>query len=52
VGDPTRRSRDAVNEVFGESLPQKSTDERDDPAPGDIAERDRWLRENMPPHHS
>lgn len=52
--DRPQRRRDAVNEVFfGEELPPRvAPDERDEASPPeDEAERDRWLRENRPPHH-
>ncbi len=41
----------AVNKIFGDSLPETTKDEWDE-HPGDgEADRDRWLRENVPPHH-
>jgi len=46
-----RPSRDLVNEVFGEELPSVTRDERDGGAAEDGADRDRWLRDNVPPHH-
>ncbi|WP_172800263.1 MULTISPECIES: hypothetical protein [unclassified Mycobacterium] len=49
--DPSKRARDALDDVFGEDMPQISADERDTQSPDDEAERDRWLRENLPPHH-
>jgi len=48
-----RRKR--LAEVFGDALPETTTDERDDatPAGGTSGESqaDRWLREQVPPHH-
>ncbi len=53
-GAPTRqagfRERRRLDEVFGDTLPTVTSDERD-PEPADGAERDRWYRENRPPHH-
>jgi len=53
-GDPTPtpdfRERRQLDEVFGEILPTVTGDERD-PEPADGAERERWYRENRPPHH-
>jgi hypothetical protein len=43
----TRRASD----VFGTELPAESTDERDPDAGRDVEDHERWLRENMPPHH-
>ena len=45
---PDRR---LVNSVFGAELPQASSDERETDVPREIDDRDRWLRENVPPHH-
>jgi hypothetical protein len=43
--------RDLVNKVFGEELPQASTDERETDSPGADADHENWLRNNVPPHH-
>ena len=51
MADPQRRSRDAVNEILGDPLRQKSKDDSDSSSPDDDTEHDRWLRENTPPHH-
>ena len=47
----SKPSRDAVNKIFGEELPQASTDERVADSPVADAEHDEWLRDNIPPHH-
>jgi hypothetical protein len=47
----SRRSRDAVNKIFGEAFPEVTVDEGDVRSPEDDAERERWLRDNVPPHH-
>jgi hypothetical protein len=46
-----RRKRLAA--VFGDVLPETTTDERDDaPAVSDTeSATDRWLKEQVPPHH-
>ena len=49
--DPSKLSRDAVNKIFGEELPQTSADERDTDSPVGDSEHDNWLRDNIPPHH-
>lgn len=41
----------SVNRVFGAELPQASSDERDPSDGADAEDRDRWLRDNVPPHH-
>jgi hypothetical protein len=37
--------------VFGEVLPGSTTDDRPDHEDSSSDERDRWLRDNRPPHH-
>jgi hypothetical protein len=37
-------------EVFGDALPETTSDERDDAEPGRRS-NDDWLREQVPPHH-
>lgn len=46
-----RPDKASVNEIFGSELPQESADERDPDAAAEWADRDRWLRDNVPPHH-
>jgi len=48
---PPKRSRDLVNKVFGEAFPAVSGDEREPDSPDTDADHDRWLRDNVPPHH-
>lgn len=40
-----------VLDVFGTELPAESTDERDPDIGRDAEDHERWLRENVPPHH-
>jgi hypothetical protein len=47
----SKPSRDAVNKIFGDELPQKSSDERDADSSIRDTEHDDWLRDNIPPHH-
>jgi hypothetical protein len=51
VTERPKRSRDAVNKIFGDPLPELPVDERDNVSPDDEAEHDQWLRDNVPPHH-
>lgn len=44
--------RDAVNKIFGNPLPNITRDEQEEARPADDGERDRWLRDNVPPHHA
>ncbi|WP_166391020.1 hypothetical protein [Nocardioides ochotonae] len=43
-----RRKR--LAEVFGETLPETTRDERE-PEPGQDRGNDAWLRAQVPPHH-
>ncbi len=49
-GQPPANGR-AVNKIFGDSLPETTKDEWDDSPSDGEADRDDWLRENVPPHH-
>ncbi|HEY8373681.1 MAG TPA: hypothetical protein VIL00_13125 [Pseudonocardiaceae bacterium] len=48
---PLRRAStaDRLRRVFGEVLPETTTDEREPERPE--WDRDAWYRENRPPHH-
>ena len=49
--DEVARKR-RLAEVFGEVLPETTSDERDEGADGrDEAARDAWYRDQVPPHH-
>jgi hypothetical protein len=37
--------------VFGEILPETTADERDPETSADERDHDRWLWDNVPPHH-
>jgi len=46
------RRRRRLAAVFGDVLPETTTDERDPEAPSEEDDaRDRWLRGEVPPHH-
>jgi hypothetical protein len=47
--DWERRRRLAA--VFGEVLPETTSDEREPEAEGAAAESDAWLKSQVPPHH-
>lgn len=49
-----RQRRRRLAEIFGEVLPETTSDERSegpDRREGDQRETERWYRENRPPHH-
>ncbi|MEU5849796.1 hypothetical protein [Saccharopolyspora shandongensis] len=48
--DPAERERRRkLAEVFGDVLPEATSDDRPDRAPA--GDDERWYRENRPPHH-
>jgi len=51
VSEASKHSRIAVNNIFGDSLPETTSDERDPAAPDGEDGHERWLRDNVPPHH-
>lgn len=50
--DRPRRTVSAqrLNDVFGDVLPDTTSDERD-PGSSESASRDEWFEANRPPHH-
>ncbi|MDA4106144.1 hypothetical protein [Mycolicibacterium holsaticum] len=51
MADPSKRSREAIDRIFGDSLPSKETDEDDISTRTEDLAHEHWLRENVPPHH-
>lgn len=51
VAPRERPDRASVSAIFGDELPQVSSDERDSDSVAEVSDRDRWLRDNVPPHH-
>ena len=49
-GDETERKR-KLDEVFGDVLPETTSDERDPDEGSDDKSRDTWFRDQVPPHH-
>jgi hypothetical protein len=48
--DEAERKR-RLAEVFGDVLPETTSDEQDDEPPADDSARDTWFRDQVPPHH-
>ncbi|WP_165943731.1 hypothetical protein [Saccharopolyspora karakumensis] len=46
---PEREKRRRLAEVFGDVLPETTSDDR--PEPTSANTRESWYRENRPPHH-
>lgn len=51
MAGPSRESRELVNRVFGDSLPDVTRDEREPVSSDGHDDHDRWLQDNVPPHH-
>jgi hypothetical protein len=51
VTSSSKPSRELVNKIFGEELPQTSSDERETDSHAADADHENWLRKNVPPHH-
>ncbi|MER7013331.1 hypothetical protein ABT324_18080 [Saccharopolyspora sp. NPDC000359] len=49
TGRNERERRRKLAEIFGDVLPETTSDDRSDRAPAEDDER--WYRENRPPHH-
>ncbi len=49
--EPEWEKRRRLAAVFGDVLPDTTSDERDPQAPSDEEAGDRWLRAQVPPHH-
>ena len=47
-----RADKADVDDVFGNELPQESSDEREPDSARNARDRDDWLRDNVPPHHN
>jgi hypothetical protein len=45
------RVRRRLAEVFGDTMPEVTRDELDDPRPADRERDEEWYRANRPPHH-
>jgi len=50
MGRPSQ-DPNTVNKMFGTESRGESADERDPDASRDSEDRDRWLLDNVPPHH-
>lgn len=51
AGDAEWERRRRRAEIFGDAMPETTSDERDPAAPARESATDRWLREQVPPHH-
>jgi hypothetical protein len=49
-GDPEWKRRRRLAEVFGDAMPETTSDERETD-PRESRDADSWLREQVPPHH-
>jgi len=51
VDEVVRQRAERLCRVFGEVLPDPTADERGEDDADRDADRERWYRENRPPHH-
>ncbi|WP_165604685.1 hypothetical protein [Mycolicibacterium elephantis] len=51
MGDAPKPSREELDRVFGDPLPSKEADEDDTSRRDQDGAHERWLRDNVPPHH-
>ena len=56
VSEPSARDRERERarrraEIFGDTLPEQTSDDRDDREGGGNRDNDAWLRAQVPPHH-
>ena len=49
--EPEWRRKRRLAEVFGDTLPDVTRDEQDDPTSDGEPAGERWLRSQVPPHH-
>ncbi|MFT4264289.1 MAG: hypothetical protein QM572_12960 [Nocardioides sp.] len=49
TGEPDWKRRRRLAEIFGDELPEQTSDDREEPRPKRDA--DTWLEEQVPPHH-
>ncbi|WP_083337908.1 hypothetical protein [Mycobacteroides franklinii] len=50
-GEGTSASNADIDRIFGQTMPSLGPDERDVNDSRGTHEGDRWLRDNVPPHH-
>lgn len=51
AGETAWERRKRLAAVFGDALPETTSDERDDEAPAAEDRSEAWLRAQVPPHH-
>ncbi|MDQ3154446.1 MAG: hypothetical protein M3R63_22910 [Actinomycetota bacterium] len=51
MDEVARQRGEHLQRVFGEVLPETTSDERGSDDAESDADRERWYRENRPPHH-
>ncbi|MGE2833794.1 hypothetical protein [Mycobacterium sp. SMC-4] len=51
MAESRKPSKEDLDKIFGTALPDTTADERDPAAAGGDSAHDRWLRDNVPPHH-
>ena len=49
--EPEWKRRRRLAEIFGDALPESTSDDRDDPREARKGDGDTWLKDQVPPHH-
>ncbi len=50
-GEPEWKRKQRLARIFGDVLPETTSDERDSSAESEESASDRWLKSQVPPHH-
>jgi hypothetical protein len=49
--EPEWKRKQRLARIFGDVLPETTTDEREPSAESEESASDRWLKSQVPPHH-
>lgn len=49
--EPEWKRKQRLARIFGDVLPETTSDERDSSAESEESASDRWLKSQVPPHH-
>ena len=49
--EPEWKRKQRLARIFGDVLPETTSDEREPPAESEESASDRWLKSQVPPHH-
>ncbi len=49
--EPDWKRKQRLAAIFGDSMPSVTSDEKDEGAPSSEPAAEKWLKEQVPPHH-